>query len=83
MTPVGVFFTAFLPLGVNEQALCQQPHFVPFSVRRSILSGTLVSIVSARSFPRVGQRVGQADASASKKPRAGCVTAFRFAASLS
>lgn len=27
MTPVGVFFTAFLPLGVNEQALCQQPHF--------------------------------------------------------
>ena len=28
MTPVGVFFTAFLPLGVNEQALCQQPHTV-------------------------------------------------------
>lgn len=27
MTPVGVFFTAFLPLGVNEQALCQQPQF--------------------------------------------------------
>ena len=34
-------------------------HFVPFSVRRFMLSGTLVSIVSARSFPRVGQRVGQ------------------------
>ena len=28
MTPVGVFFTAFLPLGVNEQALCQQPQSV-------------------------------------------------------
>ena len=29
MTPVGVFFTAFLPLGVNEQALCQQPQAEP------------------------------------------------------
>ena len=34
MTPVGVFFTAFLPLGVNEQALCQQPQIVPNLLER-------------------------------------------------
>ena len=28
MTPVGVFFTAIFPLVINDQALCQQPHFV-------------------------------------------------------
>ena len=27
MTPIGIFFTAIFPLKVNEQALCQQPHF--------------------------------------------------------
>ena len=29
MTPVGVFFTAIFPLVINDQALCQQPQFVP------------------------------------------------------
>ena len=29
MTPMGVFFTAIFPLEINEQALCQQLHFVP------------------------------------------------------
>lgn len=29
MTPMGVFFTAIFPLEINEQALCQQPQFVP------------------------------------------------------
>ena len=33
--------------------------FASSSLRGAILSGTLVSIVSVRSFPRVGQRVGQ------------------------
>ena len=33
--------------------------FAPSSLRGAILSGTLVSIVSVHSFPRVGQRVGQ------------------------
>lgn len=28
MTPVGVFFIAILPPVINDQALCQQPHFV-------------------------------------------------------
>ena len=42
-----------------EWGLMLSGHFVPFSVRWSMLSSTLVSIVSARSFPRVGQRVGQ------------------------
>ena len=28
MTPVGVFFTAIFPLVINDQAFCQQPHFV-------------------------------------------------------
>ena len=28
MTPMGVFFTAIFPPEINEQALCQQPHFV-------------------------------------------------------
>lgn len=28
MTPMGVFFTAIFLLKINEQALCQQPHFV-------------------------------------------------------
>ena len=31
MTPMGVFFTAIFPLEINEQALCQQPLFVPRS----------------------------------------------------
>ena len=31
--------------------------FVSSSVRRTALFGTLVSVVYARSFPRVGQRV--------------------------
>ena len=33
MTPMGVFFTAIFPLEINEQALCQQPQFVPKSAR--------------------------------------------------
>ena len=33
--------------------------FVPSPVQSTILSGTLVSVVSARSFPRVGHGVGQ------------------------
>ena len=40
--------------------------FVPFSVQHTILFDSLVSIISARSFPRVGHGVGQADTSASK-----------------
>ena len=39
----------------------------------------ILSIVFVRSFPRVGQ----ADASASKKPRTGFIVTFRFAISLS
>ena len=34
MTPVGVFFTAIFPLVINDQAFCQQPHFVPKYVTR-------------------------------------------------
>ena len=45
-TPVGVFFTAFLPLGVNEQALYQQPHFVP-RLRLGLVGGRLVSLGQA------------------------------------
>lgn len=29
MTPMGVFFTAIFPPEINEQALCQQPQFIP------------------------------------------------------
>ena len=36
-----------------------------------------------RAFPRVGHGVGQAETSASKKPRIGFVVIFRFAVSLS
>ena len=43
----------------------------------------ILSIVFVRSFPRVGHGVGQADASASKKPRTGFIVTFRFAISLS
>ena len=37
MTPVGVFFTAIFPLVINGQALCQQLHAVPKSVRKLML----------------------------------------------
>ena len=43
----------------------------------------ILSIVFVRSFPRVGHGVGQADVSASKKPRTGFAVIFRFAISLS
>lgn len=43
--------------------------FVPFPVRSAILSGTLVSAVSTRSFPRVGHGVGQANLNSSTTPR--------------
>ena len=43
----------------------------------------ILSIVFARSFPRVGHGVGHADTSASKKPRTGFAVIFRFAISLS
>ena len=43
----------------------------------------ILSIVFVRSFPRVGHGVGQADTSASKKPRTGFAVIFRFAISLS
>ena len=43
----------------------------------------ILSTVFVRSFPRVGHGVGQADASASKKPRTGFIVIFRFAISLS
>ena len=46
-------------------------------------SQPVCSIVSIRAFPRVGHGVGQADTSASKKPRMGCAVTFRFAASRS
>ena len=42
--------------------------FVSSSVRRTALFGTLVSVVYARSFPRVGQRVGQQKWFLSKSP---------------
>ena len=29
MTPMGVFFTAIFPPEINEQALCQQPQYIP------------------------------------------------------
>ena len=43
----------------------------------------ILSIVFVSSFPRVGHGVGQADVSASKKPRTGFAVIFRFAISLS
>ena len=43
----------------------------------------ILSTVFVRSFSRVGQGVGQADTSASKKPRTGFAVIFRFAISLS
>ena len=46
-------------------------------------SQPVCSIVSIRSFPRVGHGVGQAETSASKKPRTGFAVIFRFAVSLS
>ena len=50
MTPVGVFFTAFLPLGVNEQALCQQPHFVP---KCRVWGGSPTSVFAARRDAKI------------------------------
>ena len=46
-------------------------------------SQPVYSIVSVHVFPRVGHGVGQADTSASKKPRTGFAVIFRFAVSLS
>ena len=46
-------------------------------------SQPVCSIVSIRTFPRVGHGVGQAETSASKKPRTGFIVIFRFAVSLS
>ena len=43
----------------------------------------ILSIVFVRSFPRVGRGVGQADTSASKKPRMGFAVIFCLAVSLS
>ena len=43
----------------------------------------ILSTVFVRSFSRVGHGVGQADTSASKKPRTGFAVIFRFAISLS
>lgn len=43
----------------------------------------ILSNVFVRSFSRVGHGVGQADTSASKKPRTGFAVIFRFAISLS
>ena len=43
----------------------------------------ILSILFVRSFPRVGHGVGQAETSASKKPRTGFIVIFRFAVSLS
>ena len=43
----------------------------------------ILSTVFVRSFPRVGHGVGQAETSASKKPRTGFIVIFRFAVSLS
>ena len=34
MTPIGVFFIAIFPLVINDQALCQQLHFVQKSRRK-------------------------------------------------
>ena len=42
MTPVGVFFTAIFPLVINDQAFCQQPHFVP---KYRVWGGTPTSIL--------------------------------------
>ena len=54
-------------------------YFCPKRIR----SQPVCSIVSVRSFPRVGHGVGQADTSASKKPRTGFAVIFRFAISRS
>ena len=43
--------------------------FVSSSVRRNALFGTLVSVVYARSFPRVGQRVSLEETAKIKRPK--------------
>ena len=51
MTPVGVFFTAFLPLGVNEQALCQQPQTVlKYTVRRFFEMLLTIFVIATATF---------------------------------
>ena len=57
--------------------------FGVFLFQRCVAFGAFRSMCSIRSFPRVGHGVGQAETSASKKPRTGFIVIFRFAVSLS
>ena len=62
MTPIGVFFIAIFPLVINDQALCQQLHFVPVG-RLGLVGGRLIRLGWAalagpcrfRLFPGLGR----------------------------
>jgi len=54
MTPVGVFFTAIFPLVINDQAFCQQPHFVPRALTSASWLWWYISPVAACFFVQPG-----------------------------
>ena len=68
-------------IGVLRLAVFRAFGAFPLGILREVRP--ILSIVFVRSFPRVGHGVGQADTSASKKPRTGFIVIFRFAISLS
>ena len=68
-------------IGVLRLAVFRDFGAFPLGILREVRP--ILSIVFVRSFPRVGHGVGQADTSASKKPRTGFIVIFRFAISLS
>ena len=68
-------------IGVLRLAVFRAFGAFPLGILREV--HPILSIVSVRSFPRVGHGVGQAETSASKKPRTGFIVIFRFAVSLS
>ena len=68
-------------IGVLRLAVFSAFGAFPLGILREVRP--ILSTVFVRSFSRVGHGVGQADASASKKPRTGFIVIFRFAISLS
>ena len=68
-------------IGVLRLAVFRAFGAFPLGILREVRP--ILSTVFVRSFSRVGHGVGQADASASKKPRTGFIVIFRFAISLS
>ena len=74
--------TSSLPSVVEPSSPCCIRLFGVFCPKR-MRPQPVCSIVSIRTFPRVGHGVGQAETSASKKPRTGFIVIFRFAVSLS